>query len=269
MERGIVEAVRAPEAADWALAHGIDALTSGDVARLLDVPETQVRQRLNPAVRRGQWVMPTRGLWFAVPPEFRTWGAPPGIEIINTMMRHVGARYYVGWLSAAAIHGAAHQAPQVFQIAVDRLVRDRIVGRTRFSFAQRSDIASVPTVSHATRSGTALVSSVAATMLDVASDIDRAGGLDNAATVICELGELDAFTMSDLIALAPSFPASAIRRAGWMLATFTDHDGLDDLQSFAHNATPTPSRLDPAGIAAGTVDHDWMLYLNRDVEPDL
>ncbi len=261
-------AIRAPEAADWALAHGIDALTNADLAELLQVPATQVRQRLNPAVRRGQWVMPVRGLWVPVPPEFRRWGAPPGIEIIDGMMRHLSAGYYVGWLTAAAIHGAAHQSPQAFQVAVDRYVRDRVVGRTRFSFAQRN-ITSVSTVSHPTRSGTALVSSVTATMLDAAGDLDRAGGLDNAATVICELAELGTFSLSDLVDTASAFPAAAVRRVGWILATFTAHDGLDDLQTLARQAAPTPSRLDPAGSASGTVNHDWMLYLNRDAEPDL
>lgn len=262
------ERVRAPELADWALAHGRGSLTTTEVALLLDVPEDQVRRRLHAPARRAEWVQPTRGMWVPVPPEYRTWGAPPGIEIVDTMMRHRGIGYYVGWLSAAAVHGAAHQAPQVFQVAVDRQLRDRVAGRTRFSFAQRP-VARVPTIAFPTRDGSARVSTVAATMLDVANDMLRAAGIDNAATVIVELTEHDSFDVADLVSLAPLFPAAAGRRVGWMLATFTDRDDLEPLRTAVVPLVPSASQLDPYSNVSGAVDTAWMLTINRDVEPDL
>ncbi|MFT3875158.1 MAG: type IV toxin-antitoxin system AbiEi family antitoxin [Propioniciclava sp.] len=259
--------VRAPELATWALAHGRGSLTSDEVARLLGVDTSQVRQRLNAPARRGEWVQPTRGLWVPVPPEYRTWGAPPGIEIIDAMMRHRGIGYYVGWLSAAAIYGAAHQAPQVFQVAVDRHMRDRVVGRTRFVFAQRG-ITSIPTIAHPTRDGSARVSSVAATMLDVADDLMRAAGIDNAATVIIELSEHELFDVNDLARLAPSFPAAAGRRVGWFLSQFTDRDDLGPLRQVVRDAVTSVSHLEPHTPATGPVDSNWRILINRDVEPD-
>ena len=259
--------VRAPELAAWALAHGRSSLTGEEVARLLGIDENQVRRRLNAPTRRGEWEQPTRGLWVPVPPEFRTWGAPPGIEIVDSMMRHRGIGYYVGWLSAAALYGAAHQAPQVFQVAVDRQIRDRIVGRTRFMFAQR-DIASIPTTPHPTRDSSARVSSVAATMLDVADDLARAAGIDNAATVIIELSEHDSFDPSELARLATSFPAAAGRRVGWVLDQFAGRNDLEPLQNAVRDAVPSVSRLNPHTTDTGPVDDDWMLLINREVEPE-
>jgi hypothetical protein len=267
MERPGQVAVRAPDAADWALSRGLGSLTGAELADALGVPEGQVRQRLQAPSRRGEWVMPVRGLWVPVPPEFRTWGAPPGIELVDAMMRHLGAGYYVGWLTAAGMHGAAHQAPQVFQVAVSREVRDRTVGRTRFVFAQR-DVAAIPTIGHPTRSGVARVSSVAATAFDVADDVRLAGGIDNVATVILELAELDTFAIADVVTLAPRFPAAAGRRLGWVLARFAERDDLGPLHAAVRDASRAPSRLDPSQPAAGPVDVEWMLYLNRDVEPD-
>ena len=50
-------------------------------------------------------------------------------------MGHLGRRYYVALLSAAAfLDGAAHQAPQVFQTMVDGRVLDRAIGRVRLRF---------------------------------------------------------------------------------------------------------------------------------------
>ncbi len=267
MTQVVAVRVRAPELADWALAHGRGSLTSSEVAELLGIGEDQVRQRLNAPARRGEWVQPTRGLWVPVSPEYRTWGAPPGIEIVDAMMRHRQIGYYVGWLSAAELHGAAHQAPQVFQVAVDRHTRDRIVGRTRFVFAQR-DVSAIPTIDHPTRDGTARVSTVAATMLDIADDLTRAAGIDNAATVIIELSEHHTFHINDLVQLAPSFPAAAGRRVGWILSRFTDRDDLAPLRHTVAPAAASPSRLDPFTSDTGPVDTAWMLAINRELEPE-
>lgn len=74
----VTASVRASHAADWALSHGISALTTSELADLLDIPAGQVRQRLAAPTRRGEWASPARGLWMPVTPEFRTWGAPQG-----------------------------------------------------------------------------------------------------------------------------------------------------------------------------------------------
>ena len=266
MERESRSELRAPELADWALAHGRASLTSAEIADLLDVPEDQVRRRLHAPARRHDWVTPTRGLWVPVPPEYRTWGAPPGIEIVDAMMRHRKIEYYVGWLSAAALHGAGHQAPQVFQVAVDRQMRDRLIGRTRFVFAQR-DVARIPTIDHPTRSGSARVSTIAATMLDVADDVERAAGLDNVATVILELAEHESFDVADLTRLASRFPAAAGRRVGRLLEHYGWSGDLDlePLRQAVRNAVPSPSRLDPASPDRGFLDPSWMVRVNSDV----
>ncbi|MBA8792922.1 hypothetical protein FHX74_000516 [Friedmanniella endophytica] len=167
--------VAAPRAAHWALSHGRSSLTVEELAALLGVPVDQVRRRLHVPARRGEWVQPVRGLWVPVSPEFRTWGGPPGIELIDLMMGYLGIGYDVGWLTAAGLHGVGHQAAQVFQVAVVRQVRGRVVGRTPFEFAQRK-VAGIPTVAHPTRAGSARVSSVAATMLDLATDVARREG---------------------------------------------------------------------------------------------
>ena len=267
MEREL-GAVRAPASADWLLSRGTSAMTVLELADLLDVPEDHVRRRLHAPASRGEWVQPVRGLWVPVPPEYRTWGAPPGIELIDAMMRHLGTRYYVGWLSAAAIHGASHQAPQVFQVAVDRMVRDRTVGRTRFRFVQRPSAMDLPTIERPTRSGTARVSTSEVTALDVATDPDLAGGIDNSATVIIELADDDAFDVATLASLAARFPAASGRRVGYMLEHLTDHDGLVPLHAAVADRSSSPSRLDPTRPAAGPVDERWNLYLNRDLEPE-
>ena len=260
--------MRATESADWLLSRGTRAVTVAQLSDLLGVPQDQVRRRLHAPATRHEWVQPARGLWMPVPPEYRTWGAPPGIELIDAVMRHLDVRYYVGWLSAAAIHGAAHHAPQVFQVAVSRHVRDRTVGRTRFRFVQRPSAMDLPTIARSTRSGSARVSTAETTVLDLATDPDLAGGIDNSATVIIELADDRAFDVTALAAIAARFPAASGRRVGYVLERFAGRDDLTPLHEATAERSPSPSRLDPTRPAAGPVDERWSLYLNRDLEPD-
>jgi predicted transcriptional regulator of viral defense system len=100
-------------------------------------------------------------------------------------MAFLSRRYYVALLSAAELHGAAHQAPQVFHVMVDRHVRDRDVGRARLRFFAGAH--------------------VELTGVDLVEHPGPGGGIDNVATVLTELGPLDGAQL-----------ATAQRaRAGW------------------------------------------------------
>lgn len=242
--------------------------TTAQLADLLGVPTDQVRRRLHVPRRRGEWVSPAHGLWIPVPLEFRAWGAPQGSELVDTLMRHMGVDYYVGWLSAAELYGAAHQKPQVFQVATSRHVRSRQVGRTRFGFMTRSDLGQVPATRMNTRSGFVRVASREATMLDVVSNVHAAVGMDNAATVIIELAE-DDFDSAALVEAARMFPAAAGRRVGWILEKFAECDDLEPLRAAVVDRVSSPWLLDPLGPTTGATDRRWRLRINRQVDPDV
>ncbi|MGI5187469.1 type IV toxin-antitoxin system AbiEi family antitoxin domain-containing protein [Promicromonospora sp. CA-289599] len=232
------------------------------------MPEEQVRVRLRVPAQRGEWVSPMRGLWVPVPPEFRTWGAPPGIEIVAAMMDYADARYYVGWLAAAELHGAAHQAPQVFQVATSKGLRGRQVGRTRFEFLTRSAVMRVPIERRVTRTGVVQISTVHTTMLDIAADVQAAAGMDNAATVIAELAEQDSFDPGTLVEVAREYPAAALQRIGWLLERFGD-TALGPVADAVRERAGGQARLDPTRGKVGPLDGRWNVRLNTTVEPDL
>ena len=81
-------------------------------------------EALEAAVRRlaakGKLTVPRRGFYVIVPLEYRSASSPPADWFIEDLMRFEGQPYYVGLLSAAAIHGAAHQQPQEFQVMTNR-----------------------------------------------------------------------------------------------------------------------------------------------------
>lgn len=214
---------------------------------------------------------PHPGLYVAVPAHYRTWGIVPGLDFIDAMMRTLDRRYYVALLSAAELHGASHQRPQVFQVMVDRPVAGRDLGRVRLRFYTNRKIADLPSQTRNTATGQARVATPAVTCLDLASRPNDAGGLNNVATVLAELVEETSLTGNDLARLARFYPPATLRRLGWLL----DEVGGDIDTDVLHVAVATGTegrartRLDPAGPRRGTSDPHWRVIVNTDVEPDL
>lgn len=263
-------ATTASSLADWLLAHGRVAVTSAEVADLLRIPLQQVRVRLNQQVRKQRFFSPARGLWVPIPPEYRTWGAVPASHFIDHLMRFLERDYYVGWLSAAELHGAAHQRPQVFQVAVSNALSPRDFGRVRLRFITRSHARELPRIRRQTPTGEIWASTPELTALDLL-DVPRiGGGLSNATTVVIELAQEPGLNTTRLIEAARMFPTSTVRRLGYLLDRFETDVDLVALRSFlATQPRAHPSPLDPRMPLRGDRDDVWNVVLNADVEPDL
>jgi hypothetical protein len=117
--------------------------------------------------KQNRLVMPRRGFFVIVPLEYRSASAPPPAWYIDALMRFHGRPYYVGLLSAAALHGAAHQQAQEFQVITDRALRPAIAGRTQLRFFHKRHQAQTPTVAMKVETGTMLLSSPEATAFDL------------------------------------------------------------------------------------------------------
>jgi predicted transcriptional regulator of viral defense system len=218
------------------------------------------------ALRRHEWVTPARGLWVPVPAEYQTWGGPPATEFIDAMMGFMGVEYYVGWLSAAALHGSAHHAPQITQVATSRSIRERTVGRVRLHFQTRSAVNLLPVVVKTVRSGKVRISTPEVTALDLCSDIELAGGMGNVATVIEGLVEESGLDEGRLIATSQLFSPASVRRLGWLMENHTDVGMLDALAKTAADMTGRPSKLDTFSPIRGELDKRWMLRINTEVK---
>ncbi|MDR0782535.1 MAG: type IV toxin-antitoxin system AbiEi family antitoxin [Propionibacteriaceae bacterium] len=263
---GDPQRVPAPMLADWVLSRGYTALTTTEAAKLLEVPASQVRVRLHEPVKRGEWVAISKGLWVPVPPPYRSWGAPPALDFLDALMQHLGRIYYVGWLSAAAIHGAAHHAPQVTQVAVSIPVRNRAAGRNRIEFYTRTTVGRIPVVHHRSATGDVPISSPEATCLDLLANPRVAGGIDNAATVVVGLAEEGALAVDRIGALADRFPTSALRRVGYILENHTRMSSLDQIRRLALGGASDRSLLEPDGARRGRIDQGWNLQINLSLE---
>jgi len=114
--------------------HGRYVFTRAEAGAVADGTDSAIKMALYRLKRAGAIVSPRRDFYVVVPREYRSAGAPPATWFIDDLMRHLGRRYYVALLSAAALHGAGHQRPMAFQIITDAAERDIEVGRVRIDF---------------------------------------------------------------------------------------------------------------------------------------
>ena len=256
---------------DYLLAHGRPVVTLSEVADLLGVGPKHAASALVRLKKGNQMFSPARGLYVAVPPQYRTWGAVPALDFIDPMMHAIAAAYYVALLSAAQLHGAAHQRPQVFQVMTDHQITDRDFGRVKVRFYQNACTATTPVVLRNTGTGQARVATPAVTAFDLAARPDDGGGLSNVATVIAELAHDGLLTAADIVNLSDLYPSAVARRLGWLLDATESGVDTDPLARItAARTSPTVmDMLQPGGSRRGHHNQRWRIIENTLVEPDL
>jgi predicted transcriptional regulator of viral defense system len=239
--------------------------TTEQAVELLGRSRENAYPRLAELEKAGKLFSPAKGLYVVVPPEYRSWGVVPADWFIDPMMRHLGRTYYVAFLSAAARHGAAHQAPQNFQVVVDRPVEDREFGRVRLHFVRRADIEHADRETMSSHTSAYVVATREMTIVDLVWKPREGGGMSNVATVLRDIGELSG---ERLARLATTRGRGTARRLGWLAERFRPDVDTFWLRQVARPADGAPAWLVPGNKARGPVDPAWGLGLNGRVEPD-
>src|SRR5687768_5785413 len=93
--------------------------SSQEARAALGVSPAATKLALNRLAKQKLVASPARGFYVIVPPEYQTLGCLPADQFIPALMKREKLPYYVGLLTAAQYHGAAHQRPQEFQVVVE------------------------------------------------------------------------------------------------------------------------------------------------------
>ena len=258
------------ELADWLIGQGRHFITTVDAAGVLGVSAASVPASLERPRRAGKLVSVTKRGWVPVPPEFRSAGAPPPSHFIHPLMEHLGHPYYVGFLSAAAILGASHQAPMVFQVVTPARLRRRRIGRGRIQFIQRAAAAQRPRWQHGVPTGRIWVSTPEVTVFDLAESPQDGAGLSNVATVVGGLlmdGRLDS---AALASVGAGYPAAAVQRCGYVIDFMAAEAGVQfDTAPLHALVAGGRYRLLSSGGRDGHRDPRWHMVVNAEIEHDL
>jgi predicted transcriptional regulator of viral defense system len=249
-------------------ASGRYTLTREEALGALGVSGGALKKAVQRLVAKRRLAVPRRGFFVIVPIEYRDAGAPPASWFIDPLMKFHGRPYYVGLLSAAALHGAAHQQPQEFQVVTDAQLRPAVAGRTRIRFFGKRHLERTRTTSLRTETGTMRVSTPEATALDLLRYLAPAGHLGNVATVLAELaGRLDAHRL--LEAAKAEGDLSTAQRLGYLLELVGAGEVAAGLAEWiaAERARLVPLRADRPSRGRRK-DPRWRVVVNEKVEAE-
>jgi predicted transcriptional regulator of viral defense system len=253
---------------DWVeglQASGRYVFTRQEAEAALGGTPVAVQHALRRLKKKGRIASPRRGFYVLVPPEYRAAGCPPASWFVDDLMTSLGRRYYVGVLTAAAMHGAGHQQPMVFQVIADHPVRVMTTGRVRIEVHASRAVAKMPFERTQTETGTMAVATPETTAFDLVRFAPAAGHWNNVATVLSELAEkLD----GDVLAgIAPLVRLPDVQRLGYLLTLVGEGERAAPMAAWLMHRRTTIIRL-RTDSPAGDVDVDlrWRLIPNEPVD---
>ncbi len=225
-----------------------------------------VQAALRRLKKQGRIVSPRRGFFVVVPPEYRTVGSPPASWFIHDLMLFLKQPYYVSFLSAAAIHGAAHQQPMFFQVITNKATREMHLGRVAIQFSMKTNLKKFPVVLKQTETGTMRVATPETTAFDLVRYPSNAGHLSNTVTVLSELA--DSINMNSLAEVARLVRVPDVQRLGYLLETALH----GNTASLLLQCLPKKIRcipLLPGKVTDALPDPRWRVIPNVTLEVDL
>ena len=249
-------------------AEGISCFSFIELEQRISSSPTALKSALRRLMKKGEIAMPYQGFYVIVPPEYRSLGCRPAEQFIPDLMNYLGEYYYVGLLSAAEYHGAAHHRPQVFQVMVAKPRRTIISGKVQVNFIVRGNIEAIPTQPRNTVSGILKLSTPEATAFDLAGYYRHCGWLDNVATVLSEMVEV--IDPEKLVTVAELSPITWVQRLGYLLESVGSEEIWQPLSEYINAKKPVRSPLLPSVTIKGAVfSKHWQIYINTKVESEI
>ena len=241
--------------------------TQEELPKVLEGGHEAIRKAIARLLASKQIVRLHTGLFCIVPVEYQNVGAPPGVWIIDALMSYLRQPYYVGLLTASALHGAAHQQPFEFQVITTKQVKPLSLGRSCIKFYTKHLCADTPAEMKKSDTGYFKVSTPEVTAFDLLKYINNVGSLQNVATVLQELAaKIDP---KKLVAAASYFDLPTIQRTGYLLETYGEVAMTDKLLEWVTSKKPRVialrSDLKPLGIK----NTNWRIIVNDEIEVDI
>jgi predicted transcriptional regulator of viral defense system len=242
--------------------------TAEEAVRGVGGTRTSVVRALHRLLAKGDLASPQRGFYVAVPPEYRSLGCLPGEQFVPQLMERAGEPYHVALLSAAQLHGAAHQRPQSFQVMLKKPRSPIECGKVRIDFYVRRNLERAHIVTMNTPRGHVRVASPETTALELVGYERHAGGLESVTTVLTELAEkLDP---EILVREAAKLPLAWAQRLGFLLDLAAAGGITGPLQQYVREHARRVAPLDPSASRTGAErSRPWKIAINADIEVDL
>jgi predicted transcriptional regulator of viral defense system len=250
-------------------ANGRYSFTIDEAEQQLDLSKIAALNAIHRIKQHGVIASPVNGFYLIVPPEYQAFGCLPADLFIDDLMKFLKLPYYVGYLSAAQLYGAAHQKPQRFQVVTTKSRQPIYCGRISIEFIQNKFAAQIPVRQIKTASGYINVVEPEALAMNLVSSPQHAAGISNVATVLMELAE--SFDINRFKKLATiNTELFWIQRLGYLLEFLELSEIAAELFKLLENKKLHWIKLvSSSKYQALSRDSKWKIIINTEVEPDL
>lgn len=212
-----------------------------------------------------------QNFYLIIPPEFASRKTLPLSYFIDDLMNFLNRDYYVGLLTAAMYHGAAHQQPQQHFVVHKPAQLRPIEGQIQtIIFCLKKEWDDGDIEQKKTDAGFINVSNPGLTALDVIYYVDRIGGYNRAAEVMTEL--ITGINRKQLYQASRHFyQTTVVQRLGYIMDTVCKQTELADAVFEAlEQRSFYPTQLSPAAETENQkAPNRWKVIPNIEVKIEL
>jgi predicted transcriptional regulator of viral defense system len=220
-------------------------------------------------LKRKNWIFPlSRGFYLALDVQHQGKGMLDPVWFVDDWAHYHKVEYYVAGLSAAALHGAAHQRPMQFQVFTDRQMRSIKHVKLHLALLFKKEITETMWEQRKSPAGYFRLATPEMTAYDIVAYHRSCPSLDHAATVLVELGEvLSADRLAGLI--EQGCMLSVLQRVGWLLDYVGWREKTEELHAALGARQLSWIPLDTRLKGSGEQDRRWKIFVNMDIQPDI
>jgi predicted transcriptional regulator of viral defense system len=247
---------------DGLQARGSYTFTFSELAKTSGMRESSARKAVQRLEAQRRIVRVWQDFWVIVPLEYSSKGMLPTEWFIDELMRHIGSDYCVGLLSAAALHGAAHQQPQVFQVLIPGVLRAVKRRGVHIRFFKRKCVADRLVEKKKTPTGYLVCTRAELTLFHLIAFEKDCGGIHNVYSIIDELAEsLDSELLREAAAVESRTPV--LQRAGWMLERLGYEHASNEVHGVLSGRSFRSVALDTTAPRDGEKSERWKIIENN------
>lgn len=211
-----------------------------------------------------------KGFYVIIPPEYRSRKIIPLEMFIDALFAYLERPYYIGLLSAAALHGASHQQAMEYYVFIDKPpMRPIHVEGLKINYVVKKVMPNDGIIKRKTDAGYINVSCAELTAFDLIEYQHRIGGLNRATTILYELSEAISPTKLNEL-LNENIPKSVLQRIGFIFEMVLNKNDLAEvIKSYLCDKKIFRVPLKPGYKKKGFgINDEWKVIQNFEIESD-
>ena len=269
MRKGVQTYNYLEEYIDKVRSKGRYAFTLEELKLKFDVTDKAILQNLFRLKTKKKIVQIRKGFYTILPAEYSNYGVIPTTMYLDDMMQSLNKKYYLGLISAAAIHGASHQqSMETFVITEKPALRSIKNQKLKINFFVKNEWMNEDIKQVKTDAGYVNVSSPELTALDLLYYVEKLG-MNRVVTILKELVEV--IKPSQLAKTAKNYsPIATVQRLGYLLEFEFGNEKLSEvIYATIADKKGVNIPLMPGKNREGMINTKWRIINNINIENDL